>query len=213
MSSLKLLHSGGNSMSIEAPATNPASNLALKLPATIGTAGQVLQISSTPGTLEFANGGQVLQCKVGYNESQIVVTNSVGGDASLYGLTSGREYADFVTITLTPKSSTSTMVIQGVSGCSNSGLTYPSQGAYGVVAILNDSSTGAIDNTNYQAYELSNVYYSYGYLPSVFCQGHYAAGSTTEQVWRLKGYAYTEGSNPCSIRYIKQHLIIWEVEI
>ena len=47
-------------MSIAAPATNPASDLELKLPATIGTAGQVLQNSSTPGTLEFgtiATGG------------------------------------------------------------------------------------------------------------------------------------------------------------
>ena len=40
-------------MSIAAPATNPASDLELKLPATIGTAGQVLRNSSTPGTLEF----------------------------------------------------------------------------------------------------------------------------------------------------------------
>ena len=40
-------------MSIAAPATNPASDLELKLPATIGTAGQVLKNSSTPGTLEF----------------------------------------------------------------------------------------------------------------------------------------------------------------
>ena len=40
-------------MSITAPATNPASDLELKLPATIGTANQVLKNSSTPGTLEF----------------------------------------------------------------------------------------------------------------------------------------------------------------
>ena len=53
MSSIKLKHSSGNSMSIEAPATNPASDLAIKLPATIGTAGQVLKNSSTAGTLEF----------------------------------------------------------------------------------------------------------------------------------------------------------------
>jgi len=54
MSKLKLPHASGNSMSIAAPATNPASDLELKLPATIGTAGQVLANSTTPGTLEFA---------------------------------------------------------------------------------------------------------------------------------------------------------------
>jgi hypothetical protein len=61
MSKIALKHSTGNSMSIAAPATNPASDLELKLPATIGTAGQVLQNSSTPGTLEFGAGGRVLQ--------------------------------------------------------------------------------------------------------------------------------------------------------
>ena len=53
MGSIKLPHASGNSMSIAAPATNPASDLELKLPATIGTAGQYLRNSSTAGTLEF----------------------------------------------------------------------------------------------------------------------------------------------------------------
>jgi hypothetical protein len=53
MGSIKLPHASGNSMSIAAPATNPASDLELKLPATIGTAGQVLKNSSTAGILEF----------------------------------------------------------------------------------------------------------------------------------------------------------------
>ena len=62
MSKVKLKHASGNSMSIAAPATNPASDLELKLPATIGTAGQVLKNSSTPGTLEFGNdAGKILQ--------------------------------------------------------------------------------------------------------------------------------------------------------
>ena len=43
-------------MSIAAPATNPASDLELKLPATVGTAGQVLRNTATPGTLEFGAG-------------------------------------------------------------------------------------------------------------------------------------------------------------
>ena len=40
-------------MSIAAPATNPSGDLELKLPATVGTAGQVLKNSDTAGTLEF----------------------------------------------------------------------------------------------------------------------------------------------------------------
>ena len=53
MGAIKFPHASGNSMSIAAPATNPASDLELKLPATIGTANQYLKNSSTPGTLEF----------------------------------------------------------------------------------------------------------------------------------------------------------------
>ena len=55
MGSLKLPHASGNSMSIAAPATNPASDLELKLPAAIGSANHILKNSGTAGTLEFAN--------------------------------------------------------------------------------------------------------------------------------------------------------------
>ena len=55
MGSIKFPHASGNSMSIAAPATNPASDLELKLPATIGTANQYLKNSSTAGTLEFGD--------------------------------------------------------------------------------------------------------------------------------------------------------------
>ena len=47
MSKIKLPHASGNSMSIGAPATNPASDLTLTLPATVGSSGQVL---STDGS-------------------------------------------------------------------------------------------------------------------------------------------------------------------
>ena len=43
-------------MSLAAPATNPASDLELKLPSTIGSANQLLKNSGTAGTLEFSNG-------------------------------------------------------------------------------------------------------------------------------------------------------------
>ena len=55
MSKIKLPHASGNSMSIGAPATNPASDLELKLPATVGTAGEVVQNSTTAGTLEMGS--------------------------------------------------------------------------------------------------------------------------------------------------------------
>ena len=54
MSKIKLPHASGNSMSIAAPATNPASDLELKLPATIGTAGQYLTVDGS-GNLVWAD--------------------------------------------------------------------------------------------------------------------------------------------------------------
>ena len=53
MGAIKLPHSSGNSMSIAAPASNPSGHLEIKVPATIGSAKQVLRNSSTAGTLEF----------------------------------------------------------------------------------------------------------------------------------------------------------------
>ena len=43
MSNIKLVHSGGNSVSLTTPTSNPASNLTFKLPQADGTSGQVLQ--------------------------------------------------------------------------------------------------------------------------------------------------------------------------
>ena len=57
MSKIKLKHSSGNSMSIAAPATNPASDLELKLPATVGNAGENLKVDGS-GNLSFGNAYQ-----------------------------------------------------------------------------------------------------------------------------------------------------------
>ena len=59
MSNIKLVHSGGNSVSLTTPTSNPSSNVTFKLPAADGTAGQVLQTDGngnlswvTPGVAE-----------------------------------------------------------------------------------------------------------------------------------------------------------------
>ena len=92
MGSLKFPHASGNSMSIAAPATNPASDLSLKLPATIGTAGQVLKNSSTAGTLEFGSltTGKILQ---------VVGNLNTGGGTST---TSTNWTETYITDTITP---------------------------------------------------------------------------------------------------------------
>ena len=98
MSKIKLPHASGNSMSIAAPATNPASDLELKLPATIGTAGQVLRNSSTPGTLEF---GSALQVKQAVNSAQASESVSDGVFEDIAGLS----------VSITPSSTSSKILV------------------------------------------------------------------------------------------------------
>ena len=54
MSNIKLVHSGGNSVSLTTPSSNPSSNVTFKLPAADGTAGQVLQTDGN-GNLTFVD--------------------------------------------------------------------------------------------------------------------------------------------------------------
>lgn len=86
MSKIKLPHASGNSMSIGAPATNPASDLELKLPATIGTAHQPLKNTSTPGTLEY-----------GYRPGEIMETFMIPCNGSSYTVVSGTYTSENVT--------------------------------------------------------------------------------------------------------------------
>ena len=54
MSNLNFLHSGGNKVTISAPASNPSSDITFKLPQADGSAGQVLQTDGN-GNLTFVN--------------------------------------------------------------------------------------------------------------------------------------------------------------
>tara|TARA_R100000781_G_scaffold35998_2_gene25610 strand:+ start:37 stop:642 length:606 start_codon:yes stop_codon:yes gene_type:complete len=85
MGAIKFPHASGNSMSIAAPATNPASDLELKLPATIGTANQYLKNSGTPGTLEFGSltTGKVLQIVQASHSSAVTDTSGSYTDTGL----------------------------------------------------------------------------------------------------------------------------------
>tara|TARA_R100000655_G_scaffold60088_1_gene98509 strand:+ start:841 stop:1782 length:942 start_codon:yes stop_codon:yes gene_type:complete len=83
MSKIKLKHSSGNSMSIGAPATNPASDLELKLPATVGTANQFLKNSGTAGTLGWSSVTE---------DSGTVIIKNADGDSN--GLRISQESSD-----------------------------------------------------------------------------------------------------------------------
>ena len=53
MSNIKLVHSGGNSVSLTTPDSNPAANRTFKLPGADGTSGQAM-VTDGNGALSFA---------------------------------------------------------------------------------------------------------------------------------------------------------------
>jgi len=60
---IKLVHSGGNSVSLAVPTSNPSSSeVAFKLPQADGTSGQAL-VTDASGNLSFAGAGKILQVK------------------------------------------------------------------------------------------------------------------------------------------------------
>jgi len=74
MSKIKLPHASGNSMSIAAPATNPASDLELKLPATVGTAGQVLSVDGS-GNLVWTDNTPIWLVKMNTGSNDLTVAS------------------------------------------------------------------------------------------------------------------------------------------
>ena len=54
MSNIKLVHSGGNSVSLTTPTNNPSSNITFKLPQADGSSGQILQTDGN-GNLTFVD--------------------------------------------------------------------------------------------------------------------------------------------------------------
>jgi len=156
----------------------------------------------------------VLQAKVASNNNSNGYATITGATNSQYGLGfSNRVYIDLCSVSITPISANSTIVIQGLSGGSNSNVSYHTTGAFGLVCILNNGTSNNIDNTDYQYYPMTNPFSTGTYLPNTVCQGSHAAGNTNTQTWYLKGYSYVEGTNTNKVSFRDSHLLLLEVEI
>ena len=75
MSNIKLVHSGGNSVSLTTPTSNPASNITFKLPQSDGTAGQVLTTDGN-GNLSWIDRDAVAVPAVGSRDCLILTSTS-----------------------------------------------------------------------------------------------------------------------------------------
>ena len=84
MSNIKLVHSGGNSVSLTTPDSNPAANRTFKLPGADGTSGQAM-VTDGSGALSFASvaGGKVLQAVTATSTSATFAYNTTFIDSGL----------------------------------------------------------------------------------------------------------------------------------
>ena len=102
MSSLKLLHSGGNGVIISAPSSNPASNRTITVP---GNADGEMLTTTNPKT------GNILQ-----------VVHTKKTDALT---TTSQTYVDLMTATITPSSSSNKVLIRyGINGGTNGDINH-----------------------------------------------------------------------------------------
>ena len=101
MSNIKLVHSGGNSVSLTTPDSNPAANRTFKLPGADGTSGQAL-VTDGSGALSFAESGTVLQVKHKYltSSSQLAKGGAIG------------ELTTDLRIDFTPKAANSNLLLE-----------------------------------------------------------------------------------------------------
>ena len=127
MSNIKLVHSGGNSVSLTTPTSNPSSNVTFKLPAADGSAGQVLQTDGN-GNLTFVDPGGITMA------DQWRLTSDLSGTNPNTFITSNWERVD-----------TAGQGTLGTGMSESSGVfTFPSTGIYKVDFQFNAYSTSSV---------------------------------------------------------------------
>lgn len=104
---LRLNSSGGGYVEQDAP--NIAGNYTLTLPTSAGSANQVLRNGSTPGTLEFADGGKLVQFKSAEYTTRTSVTTAFPFDDTVPQNTEGTE---IITLPITPESTSNKLAIE-----------------------------------------------------------------------------------------------------
>ena len=99
--SIKLTGATSGSIELDVPAAVSGGDISLTLPNGVGSAGQYLRNSGTAGTLEFANGGKILQVK----QTHLNTTSSQALTAETEAEISG------LAVTITPTTTDSNMLV------------------------------------------------------------------------------------------------------
>jgi len=104
---LRLNGSSSGFTEIDAPAA--AGSNTITLPTSNGSANQVLRNGSTPGTLEFADGGKLVQFKSAEYTTRTSFTTAFPFDDTVPQNTEGTE---IITLAITPTSASNKLVIE-----------------------------------------------------------------------------------------------------
>lgn len=104
---LRLNGSSSGFTEIDAPAA--AGSNTITLPTSNGSANQVLRNGSTPGTLEFADGGKLVQFKSAEYTTRTSVTTAFPFDDTVPQNTEGTE---IITLPITPESTSNKLAIE-----------------------------------------------------------------------------------------------------
>ena len=139
MSNLNFLHSGGNKVTLSAPASNPSSNVTFKLPAADGSAGQVLQTDGN-GNLSWVTPA---------------TTNVAFSMLDIYHLSAEKDLSAGVTYILNADFDRRTYGAIGT-GLTKSGqyFSFPSTGIY----MINFRSETKIDSTQSSRYRVNAIW-------------------------------------------------------
>jgi len=107
--SIKLTGATSGSIEIDVPDAVSGGDVSLTLPNGVGSANQYLKNSGTAGTLEFADGGKLVQFKSAEYTTRTSVTTAVPLDDTVPQNDEGTE---IITLAITPKSTSNKLVIE-----------------------------------------------------------------------------------------------------
>ena len=139
MSNLNFLHSGGNKVTLSAPASNPSSDISFKLPQSDGSAGQVLQTDGN-GNLSWVT---------------LPTANAAFSMLDIYHLTAEKDLSAGTTYILDSDFTRRTHGAIGT-GLTKSGqyFSFPSTGIYWI----NFRSETKIDSTQSSRYRVNSIW-------------------------------------------------------
>ena len=179
---IKLVHSGGNAVSLAVPTSNPsASEVEFKLPQADGTSGQAL-VTDASGNLSFAGTGKILQVVQGGRND--VASQSTASEA----LWTGHN----IQVTITPSNASNKIFIianthfTSSNDVNNISVILQKQTGSGSFASIT-AANGAIVGSREGAMTAVRQHGTYSIIPQSFAYLD-TAGSTSALTYRLAQY-------------------------